>query len=259
VAARALVDDEADAPASTGDEEAPKARVFVSRGARTSGPPPAAPGAAPDAGRPASSEPRTFGRFARDADGNFARPGGPPKNPDLPNDGRAQPRFNDGGGSRGPPSGGRFGAPAPGRGAAAGANAGRGAGRDSDKGEKGRRGRVDDGPAVSGRMATEARRNARASRKDERDAKAIKKERVEFLEVPAEGMNLEVLAELLAVNSADVIKALFMKGIMTTVNMVRALACARAAGGSGLCALFHTSRPCAEPGQGEGVDGGRGL
>jgi hypothetical protein len=108
-------------------------------------------------------------------------------------------------------------------------------------------------------MATEARRNARASRKDERDAKAIKKERVEFLEVPAEGMNLEVLAELLAVNSADVIKALFMKGIMTTVNMVRALACARAAGGSGLCTLFHTSRPCAEPGQGEGDDGGRGL
>jgi hypothetical protein len=259
VAARALVDDEADAPAApTGGEETRAARVFVSRRGKVDGPPPApASGSAPDAARPASTEPRTFGRFARDADGNFARPGGPPKNPDLPNDGRAQPRFNDGGGYRGPPSaGGRFGAPAPGRGAAAGANAGRGAGRDSDKGEKGRRGRVDDGPAVSGRMATEARRNARASRKEDRDAKAVKKERVEFLEVPAEGMNLEVLAELLAVNSADVIKALFMKGIMTTVNMVRALPCARAAGGSGLCTLFHASRARAEPGQGEGDDGG---
>ena len=181
----------------------------------------AAPAAAPtEAARPAGGEPRTFGRFTRDADGNFARPGGPPKDP-AP----APFRANDGGGYRGPPSaGGRFGAPAPGRGGPAGPNGGRGAGRDSDKGEKGRRGRVDDGPAVSGRMATEARRNARASRKEERDAKATKKERVEFLEVPADGMSLEVLAEKLAVNSADVIKALFMKGIMTTVNMVRAFA-----------------------------------
>jgi hypothetical protein len=79
---------------------------------------------------------------------------------------------------------------------------------------------VDDGP-VSGRAATEARRNARATRKEERSNKAQKKERVEFLEVPAQGMGLEELAEKLAVNSADVIKALFMKGIMTTVNMVR--------------------------------------
>ena len=229
MAARALVDDAAAAPsASAGDgEAAPKARVFVSRRGKEEGQTVASvAAAAPEAARPAGAEqPRQFGRFQRDADGNFARPGGAPKNPDFPNDGRPPPRFNDGGGGfRGPPAGGRFGAPAPGRGTA---NAGRGAGRDSDKGEKGRRGRVDDGPAVSGRMATEARRNARASRKEERDAKATKKERVEFLEVPADGMPLELLAEKLAVNSADVIKALFMKGIMTTVNMVRLLTPAR--------------------------------
>jgi translation initiation factor IF-2 len=230
VAVRAEVDDASAESSGEDGKAAPRERVFVSR-ARKDGqappPPPSAPRSPPPDGEGASAAaaapaaPREFGRFTRGADGNFARPGGAPVQPGGGGE-RPPPRGGgfDGGGFRGGPAPGRFAAPSGGRGGPAGPGAGRGAGRDGDK-EKGRRGRVDDGP-VSGRAATEARRNARATRKEERSNKAQKKERVEFLEVPAQGMGLEELAEKLAVNSADVIKALFMKGIMTTVNMVRA-------------------------------------
>jgi translation initiation factor IF-2 len=36
--------------------------------------------------------------------------------------------------------------------------------------------------------------------------------------VPAEGLSVAELAELLAVNAAEVVKALFMKGVMAQVN-----------------------------------------
>ena len=37
----------------------------------------------------------------------------------------------------------------------------------------------------------------------------------------SEGMNVQALADKLACNSGDVLKALFMKGIMAQVNQVR--------------------------------------
>ena len=47
---------------------------------------------------------------------------------------------------------------------------------------------------------------------------------VEFIELPPGGMSVEQLAVQLAVNSSEVIKELFMKGIMVTVNQAR-IAC----------------------------------
>lgn len=40
----------------------------------------------------------------------------------------------------------------------------------------------------------------------------------EIFEVPPEGLNVGELADLLAVNAAEVVKALFMKGVMAQVN-----------------------------------------
>jgi hypothetical protein len=40
----------------------------------------------------------------------------------------------------------------------------------------------------------------------------------EIFEVPAEGLSVGELADLLAVNTAEVVKALFMKGVMAQVN-----------------------------------------
>jgi hypothetical protein len=210
---------------TTAQEERPAARVFASRAAKTA--PPRPPpverrqdGAAPSGAQaPAAAPERRFGRFARDASGNFARPEGTPVQPegdrqqrpwggDQPGGGRSS-----GAGDR--PGVGRDGRPGGGLG-------GRGPGggfRNGDRDAKGRKGRSDE-PQLFGKAATEARRNARASRKEERDAKSTKKERAEFVELPPRGLSVEELAEQLAVNSSEVIKALFMKGIMTTVNQV---------------------------------------
>lgn len=43
-------------------------------------------------------------------------------------------------------------------------------------------------------------------------------DREEIFEVPPEGLNVGELADLLAVNAAEVVKALFMKGVMAQVN-----------------------------------------
>ena len=102
-------------------------------------------------------------------------------------------------------------------------------------------------------VATEARRNARATRKEERSNKTTKKERVEFLELPPQGLSVEELADKLALNSADIIKALFLKGIMTTVNMARTPLATNAA-------IAHPQpRPCADFGQREGAAAGQGV
>ena len=204
-------------------------RVFASRAAKVAPPrpppverqQPSQDGATPSGGQAAGAAPeRRFGRFARDANGNFARPEGTPVQPE--GDRQQRPWGGD------QPGGGRsFGAgdrPGVGRdGRPGGGFGGRGPGggfRNGDRDAKGRKGRSDEQPQLFGKAATEARRNARASRKEERDAKSTKKERAEFVELPPRGLSVEELAEQLAVNSSEVIKALFMKGIMTTVNQV---------------------------------------
>lgn len=48
----------------------------------------------------------------------------------------------------------------------------------------------------------------------------MEKTKVEFVELPPQGLSVEALASMLAVSSAEVIKELFMKGIMVTVNQV---------------------------------------
>ena len=43
-------------------------------------------------------------------------------------------------------------------------------------------------------------------------------DREEIFEVPPEGLNVGQVAELLALNTAEVVKALFLKGVMAQVN-----------------------------------------
>ena len=43
-------------------------------------------------------------------------------------------------------------------------------------------------------------------------------DRAEIFEVPPEGLNVGQVAELLALNTAEVVKALFLKGVMAQVN-----------------------------------------
>jgi len=264
VAARASETDSEAQPAAV--DEAPKQpRVFASRARKDAPEPPRLDrprleprgvDEQPRAASPATpAAERQFGRFARDASGNFARPGGAPP---APEDDRPPPRaFTSGAGGPREGGGGRFGGPAFGqRGAPGGAAAapGRGGGvRTAERDKLGRKGRADDGPATFGRAATEARRNARATRKEERSNKTTKKERVEFLELPPQGLSVEELADKLALNSADIIKALFLKGIMTTVNMARTPLATNAA-------IAHPQpRPCADFGQREGAAAGQGV
>jgi Translation initiation factor IF-2, N-terminal region len=232
-------------------EEAPKVRVFASRAAKTAPRPPppaeqphAAPGPGSDPASAVAAE-RRFGRFARDANGNFSRPEGTPVQPDGERAQRPRSGGDQPGGGRPFGVGDRFAGGRDGR--PGGPFGGRGPGgglRNGDRDSKGRKGRGDDTPQLFGKAATEARRNARASRKEERDAKSTKKERVEFIELPPRGLSVEELAGQLAVNSSEVIKTLFMKGIMTTVNQVCVLRpCA-------LCsATLKRPCPCADAGQ----------
>lgn len=211
--------------------EEPRApRVFASRAAKAAPPRPppverppptqVTPGQSDDSA-PAAAPERRFGRFTRDANGNFSRPEGAPVQPDSERPQRQRVGGDQPGGGRPFAGGERFAGGRDGR--PGGPSGGRGPGggvRNGERDAKGRKGRGDDMPQLFGKAATEARRNARASRKEERDAKTTKKERVEFIELPPRGLSVEELADQLAVNSAEVIKALFMKGIMTTVNQV---------------------------------------
>ena len=66
------------------------------------------------------------------------------------------------------------------------------------------------------------RRGGKAARAAQRraEAEANKAVAVELLEIPAEGMAIEPLCELLAVSQGDVIKVLFMKGIAIQMGQV---------------------------------------
>jgi len=57
-------------------------------------------------------------------------------------------------------------------------------------------------------------------RKAEREANRETKEAAEIIEVGEEGMLVGDLAELLAVNATEVVKTLFLKGVMCSVNQV---------------------------------------
>ncbi|GJP46820.1 hypothetical protein CLOM_g6075, partial [Closterium sp. NIES-68] len=83
---------------------------------------------------------------------------------------------------------------------------------------RGKRGR---GSAVA-EQARGNRKQSKASRRAAREEakKAAAPVKAEILEVGKEGMSVQELARELAVNDSDVVKALFMKGIATTVNQV---------------------------------------
>lgn len=70
----------------------------------------------------------------------------------------------------------------------------------------------------SGDMTAKNRRKARANKKDAAEAKKEVNVREEIFEIPTTGMTVGELAKLLAVGSAEVVKALFMKGIMAPVR-----------------------------------------
>ena len=72
------------------------------------------------------------------------------------------------------------------------------------------------------RVDAGSRRVTRAERKSRRAAalEAGRPEKEEILEVGLEGMSVQDLAEKLAVGPTEVVRALFMKGIMAQVNQV---------------------------------------
>lgn len=72
------------------------------------------------------------------------------------------------------------------------------------------------------RVDAGSRRVTRAERKSRRAAalEAGRPEKEEILEVGLEGMSVQDLAEKLAVAPTEVVRALFMKGIMAQVNQV---------------------------------------
>ncbi|KAJ7532880.1 hypothetical protein O6H91_13G023800 [Diphasiastrum complanatum] len=92
-------------------------------------------------------------------------------------------------------------------------------------GAKRRGARVEKGDGNVDSVATSGQRGrkyTKARRKAERveAAKAAAPVRVDILEVGKQGMSVQDLAHKLAVNDGDVVKTLFMKGIVTTVNQI---------------------------------------
>jgi len=67
-------------------------------------------------------------------------------------------------------------------------------------------------------MTAENRRKARAAKKEVAEAKKEVNVREEIFEIPPQGLTVAEVAKLIAVSSADVLKALFMKGIMAQVR-----------------------------------------
>jgi translation initiation factor IF-2 len=82
-------------------------------------------------------------------------------------------------------------------------------------GRGGRKGRKE-------KVTAEMKRAARKAREEKREEKAAaeRREREEIFEVGEEGMSLEQLADLLQVDGSDIVRALFMKGIMLSMNQV---------------------------------------
>lgn len=138
-------------------------------------------------------------------------------------------RFISPGSSTSPP-GSRFGSGLGGGGAAAGSsgggNGGRGGDRGSDRGG-GRGGRGGGGKWSDPRekkqnqkINIEGRRKARQSRREERaeEREANKAVREDIFEVGPEGISVQDLAAMLAVQPTEIVKFLFMKGIMVQMN-----------------------------------------
>ena len=73
-----------------------------------------------------------------------------------------------------------------------------------------------------GRIDAGSRRVTRAERKQRGEAaiEAGRPEKEEILEVGSEGMSVQDLADKIAVPAPEIVKALFMKGIMAQVNQV---------------------------------------
>jgi translation initiation factor IF-2 len=132
-------------------------------------------------------------------DGDAAKPGfSAAKKPGAAGGGGYSSR----GGGRG---GGAPSSSAGGRGAAAGANRGKGR-----------------GPGRREKVTAEMKRAARQSREQERLARlaAGRREREEIFEVGEAGMSLEDLAAAIQVDPSEVVRTLFMKGIVLSMNQV---------------------------------------
>lgn len=69
-----------------------------------------------------------------------------------------------------------------------------------------------------GGTSAQNRRKARQQRQERRDSRATTQEREEIIEVGEEGLLVNDLAAMLAVEPAEILKTLFMKGIMATVT-----------------------------------------
>ncbi|CAI5468824.1 unnamed protein product, partial [Closterium sp. Yama58-4] len=153
--------------------------------------------------------------------------GAPRRGPILRDAGRrVQPAAEGRGGASalgGAPSPGPFGAPdrAPGRGGRKDTRR-RGGEGDREGGPGAGRGRRGGKSATLAEQARGNRKQSKASRRAAREEakKAAAPVQAEILEVGKEGMSVQELARELAVNDSDVVKALFMKGIATTVNQV---------------------------------------
>ena len=78
------------------------------------------------------------------------------------------------------------------------------------------------GPKRKEKVTAEMRRKARQARVVLRDEKAAseRKDREEIFEVGEEGMSLEELADLIQVDASDIVRTLFMKGVMLSMNQV---------------------------------------
>eukprot|EP00210_Caulerpa_lentillifera_P002134 g2048.t1 len=74
------------------------------------------------------------------------------------------------------------------------------------------------GMIISNLVLIEMRRKARLERQEQRQSQLETAEKELIIEVGAEGMSVSHLAQLLAVDPTEVIKILFLKGIMVTVN-----------------------------------------
>ena len=155
------------------------------------------------------------GRFSGPGRGGPGRgpysgpPGGPSSSGGTTNNSGPTVRTFGPNAPRGGGRGGRFGGRGGGRGDKAG----------GDRAAADRRRRVDDSRAT-GTAAIAGRRSSRAARKQAREDKKEEFTAQDVLEVGPSGMPVEEVARRLATNPGAVVRSLFLKGIMATVNQV---------------------------------------
>ena len=97
------------------------------------------------------------------------------------------------------------------------------------------------GPKRKEKVTAEMRRKARQAREVVRDEKAAseRRDREEIFEVGEEGMDLQELGELIQVDPSEIVRTLFMKGIMLSMNQVRSCMGARNCITCGLAWVVH--------------------